>query len=921
MYLPAARRFLGIAVLGFCFVQFSPHATTRAEELPPVKKANFKLANKWNSDFVKTLVFEARINPRFIGKTDEFWYTIQNQEGTLIYRVNPKDALKKPLLDRSKLAAQLSEASQKPLDEKMLNYSTITTAPTGFGGGGQLGQTTRQAQNAGAATLRGFRVTDDGKKARFIFESAIYEYDLGTDKLNKLGDAPKSMPPTFPGQEASQEQLQQWQQEFQRWRQEMDDFMKKFEDKEEKKEEKKDDQEEKKDDEKNETRPRPKGGNFGDYRVMSPDKKHYLYAQKHNLYLAAVGDEKNSVQLSTDGKEDYSFGGNETDRKSRANATWSKDSRFFYASRSDSRGVKELFLVNSLTDPRPSLEKYKYAMPGEENIQKPELFYGDVKDKKLKRVTPRWKDEWYQDVHFPEKKPGELRFQRRDRLRRHLEFCSLNLNTGESKCVFEEGFDAGLLDPNPMRYLDDSDEMIWWSEKSGWGHFYLLTQDGKPKNAITSGSWKATRIAEIDTKKRQAYVEGNGRESYGTVYERHLYRVNLDGSNIVDLTPGPGLHTTFLSPSKEYVIDICESVSEAPTVCLRDSTGKATLILEKTDTTRLEQAGWQKPTMFTVKAADGVTELYGNMWKPFDFDPKKKYPIIAHVYPGPQMEGTDRAFRSFSTNMQLAQLGFIVIQVGHRGGTPERSKAYHDFGYYNLRDYALADKKYAIEQLAALYAWIDIERVGIYGHSGGGFLSAAALLQKPYNDFFKAAVASAGNHDNNIYNNSWSERYHGLKEVPNRELLPPPKELIRPKKSFSKEGVPAELLDEYQQILDDLPQEKKQEMKMDTVQVPDVKFEIRIPTNAELAANLKGALLLVHGDMDNNVHPANTTRLVDALIKARKRFDMLTLPGKRHGFADYQPYFTQKMWDFFADHLLGDRPTGAEMWEKVPERK
>ena len=166
-----------------------------------------------------------------------------------------------------------------------------------------------------------------------------------------------------------------------------------------------------------------------------------------------------------------------------------------------------------------------------------------------------------------------------------------------------------------------------------------------------------------------------------------------------------------------------------------------------------------------VKAADGVTDLYGNMWKPFNFDPQKKYPIIAHVYPGPQQEGTNHTFSVTAGDQQLAQLGFIVIQVGHRGGAPTRSKAYSSYGYFNLRDYGLADKKTAIEQLAARYPFIDLERVGIYGHSGGAFMSAAALLQKPYNEFFKAAVASAGNHDNNIYNNSWAERYHGLKEV------------------------------------------------------------------------------------------------------------------------------------------------------------
>src|SRR5262249_19473786 len=202
-----------------------------------------------------------------------------------------------------------------------------------------------------------------------------------------------------------------------------------------------------------------------------------------------------------------------------------------------------------------------------------------------------------------------------------------------------------------------------------------------------------------------------------------------------------------------------------PIAILRDDRGTPIMTLETTDLSRLKMAGWKMPETFSVKAADGMTDLYGNMWKPFDFDPAKKYPIIAHVYPGPQTEGVTYRFSAYSTTMQLAQLGFVVIQVGHRGGSPERSKAYHSFGYFNLRDYGLVDKKAAIDQLAARHAYIDLNRVGIYGYSGGGFMSAAAVLQAPYNDFFKAAVASAGNHDNNIYNDNWSERYHGMKEV------------------------------------------------------------------------------------------------------------------------------------------------------------
>jgi dipeptidyl aminopeptidase/acylaminoacyl peptidase len=359
----------------------------------------------------------------------------------------------------------------------------------------------------------------------------------------------------------------------------------------------------------------------------------------------------------------------------------------------------------------------------------------------------------------------------------------------------------------------------------------------------------------------------------------------------------------------------------------------------------LIEVGWKMPETFRVKAADGVTDLYGNLWKPFDFDPKKKYPVIAHVYPGPQTESMQHAFTPVSAQQQLAQLGFIVIQVGNRGGTPLRSKAYQSHSYWNMRDYGLADKKTAIEQLAARHSWIDIDRIGIYGHSGGGFMSAAAMLVPPYNTFFKVAVSSAGNHDNNVYNNSWAERYHGMKEVSGKEEVA--KKEIGTKFSTKKKGKfrfpPGKFDDEDEDDdaagddkgkvekkdtkaakgKDDKKADKtakgKDEIKDDKAKA-ETRFDIKVPTNAELAANLKGRLLLVHGDMDNNVHPAGTIRLADALIKANKRFDLLIMPGKAHGFADYQPYFTQRMWEYFAEHLLDDRPTGADIYDRREKR-
>jgi dipeptidyl aminopeptidase/acylaminoacyl peptidase len=508
-----------------------------------------------------------------------------------------------------------------------------------------------------------------------------------------------------------------------------------------------------------------------------------------------------------------------------------------------------------------------------------------------------------------------LRFLRRDRLQRNVEFCTVNTKTGEAKCLIVEGFENANINFQPASYLEETDEMVWWSERSGWGHFYLYDRNGKLTNAITSGLFRAGLIVAVDAKKRLLYFRGNGREPGENVYFQHLYCVNLDGTGLTLLDPGNANHTASLSPTRQYLVDNWSRVDAAPVSYLRDATGKEIMKLEECDLSRLYEIGWKMPETFIVKAADGVTDLYGNMWKPFDFNASKRYPIIVHCYPGPQQEGVTHTFAASSANQQLAQLGFIVIQVGYRGGAPNRSKAYASYGYFNLRDYGLADKKAAVEQLAARYPFIDIERVGIYGHSGGGFMSAAALLQKPYNEFFKAAVASSGNHDNNIYNNGWAERYHGMKLVTGK------KEETKnaATRSAAVDGASAGENGNGNGSNDNGESGTGGNMAQQATTASgkeESHYEIKVPTNAELAANLKGALLLVHGDIDNNVHPANTMRLVDALIKANKRFDMLILPGKRHGFADAAPYFNQRLWEFFADHLLGERQTGADLYEK-----
>ncbi|MEQ1933146.1 MAG: prolyl oligopeptidase family serine peptidase, partial [Fimbriimonadaceae bacterium] len=381
-----------------------------------------------------------------------------------------------------------------------------------------------------------------------------------------------------------------------------------------------------------------------------------------------------------------------------------------------------------------------------------------------------------------------------------------------------------------------------------------------------------------------------------------LYRVGLDGKGMRALDSGEGDHNSSMSPTKNYHVDTFSRTDTASKICVRNGNGDSVMDLEEMDISRLVEAGWRMPSAFKVKAADGVTDIYGNLWKPMDFDPKKKYPIIANVYPGPQTESVSSTFSATATNQRLAQLGFIVVQIGNRGGNPARSNAYHSYGYYNLRDYGLADKKAGIEQLGQRFPWIDVERVGIYGHSGGGFMTGAALLLPPYNEFFKVGVSSAGNHDNNVYNQNWSEQHHGLREG---TATPPAGS------GTGRTQTPDPIVDGLEEAWLGDPNAPQ----FDTG--PTKAFQIKVPTNHELAANLKGHLLLVHGDMDNNVHHAGTVRLANALIKANKRFDLMFLPGKAHGFADMQPYFTDMLMEYFCEHLLGDYYRGsAEMKDK-----
>eukprot|EP01093_Parvamoeba_rugata_P001989 TRINITY_DN12515_c0_g1_i1.p1 TRINITY_DN12515_c0_g1~~TRINITY_DN12515_c0_g1_i1.p1 ORF type:complete len:417 (-),score=83.38 TRINITY_DN12515_c0_g1_i1:57-1307(-) len=406
--------------------------------------------------------------------------------------------------------------------------------------------------------------------------------------------------------------------------------------------------------------------------------------------------------------------------------------------------------------------------------------------------------------------------------------------------------------------------MLHWAERSGWAHYYLYDTEGNLKNEVTSGSYHVERAIGVDEKSRTLYFTAHGIPKDQDPYYEHLYKINLNGSGLQALNPGDYNTSTSMADSNAYFVNNFSRVNTVPKSELRSSTGKLIMTLEEADLSQLMATGYQFPEPFKMKADDGITDIYGVMYKPFDFDETKKYPLLEYVYPGPQTEAVNK---SFSVRMdrldRMAQVGFIVVTMGNRGGHPDRSKWYHNYGYGNLRDYGLADKRHVAEQLADKHNFIDINKVGIYGHSGGGFMSTAAMLVYP--DFFKAAVSSAGNHDNNIYNSWWSETHHGVQE----------------------------------------------EMDDDG----NVKYKYLIDNNQSLAKNLKGNLMLITRDVDNNVHPGGTIRMANALIKANKRFDFMLMPGQRHSFGNMTEYSFWLRADHFSKHLLGVEATGIDITE------
>jgi dipeptidyl aminopeptidase/acylaminoacyl peptidase len=431
--------------------------------------------------------------------------------------------------------------------------------------------------------------------------------------------------------------------------------------------------------------------------------------------------------------------------------------------------------------------------------------------------------------------------------------------TGEVRGVLSERvesfFESGQDHVN-WRYLAGSKEAIWFSKRDDWGHLYLYDASGSLKNRITTGDGNVAQMLRVDESERTVYFVGVGREPDRDPYFRHFYRIGFDGKGLTLLTPENADHTIDVSPSGRYFVDAYSTPETPPVAVLRDASGQVVLELERADISELVAAGWKPPLPITVKARDGVTDLYGLLFRPTTFDAAKRYPIINNVYPGPQT-GSVRG-RSFSASrgdaQAIAELGFIVVQIDGMG-TPWRSRTFHETWYGDMGDNTIPDQVAGMKELAARYPWIDVDRAGIYGHSGGGNATASAMFKYP--DFFKVGVSQAGNHDNRVYEDDWAEKWQGL-----------------------------------------------------LVRKPDGTTNYDDQANQMHAKNLKGRLLLAHGTMDTNVPVYSTLLVVDELIKANKDFDLLLLPNRGHGFGS-EPYMMRRRWDYFVRHLMSAEPPAA----------
>lgn len=605
------------------------------------------------------------------------------------------------------------------------------------------------------------------------------------------------------------------------------------------------------------------------FEMISPDGKKVAFIKDWNLWIRNL-ENGNEIQLTKDGIENYGYATDNAGWKKsdKPILLWSPDSKKIATYRQDQRHVSDMYLVTTNIG-APELQKWKYPLPEDE---KPILIERVIIDIENQEVIPLQiqpdprrgtlcdnincsgafdDNEWSEDS-------SRLYFVSTSRDHKSARLRMANARTGEVKEIFEEKvetqYESGRGAIN-WSYLDATNEIIWYSERDDYGHLYLYNAStGELKHRITQGDYVVTKVSHIDEKNKIIYFLANGMNKDENPYFSHLYKIGFNGKGLKTLTPETGNHSITWSPDHQYFVDNYSSPSLPNIALLKNTGGKTITKLEQANIESLKSIGWKAPTQFSVRSAKDKWELYGLMFTPSQMEPNKKYPVVNYIYPGPQ-GGSVRSWNfkaSRKDHQALAELGFVVIALE---GTcnPGRSKSFHDACYGSLSENTLPDQISAIKQLAEKHSFIDTSRVGVWGHSGGGSASVAAMFRFP--EFYKVGIAESGNHDNRNYEDDWGERYIGL-------------------------------------------------MGED----PDSTSAYVSDANAQYAHNLKGKLLLAHGAMDDNVPPYHTYLVVDALIEANKDFDLLIFPQARHGFGDYFYYMMRKRWDYFVKHLKGAIP-------------
>jgi len=601
--------------------------------------------------------------------------------------------------------------------------------------------------------------------------------------------------------------------------------------------------------------------------VNSPDGTKALYICDWNIWVRDVANGQDR-QLTTDGSRDFGYATSNAGWVVSAApvVSWSPDGKKIATQQQDERRGGEMYLVQTpVTGGHPVLRAWKYPLVGDSVVAMIHRVVIDVETGKVTRL--QMPPDFHRatigdDISMAEYlwSPDGSRLGLISSSRDHKTAVAkiADVATGSVRTILEETVPTQYEARITWRILWATNEVLWNSERDDWSQLYLYDlSTGALKNKVTTGEGPATAIARLDEKTRTLWFGANGREPGQDPYLRHYYRTTLDAKSVVSLTPDVGMHDVQLSADGKYLVDTYSQADVPPQVTVRDGvTGKLIMPLEKADISRLVATGWKPPMQIRMKSADGKWDLYGQLFRPTNFDSTRKYPIINNAYPGPQSGSVGG--RTFSVargdKQALAELGFIVVSIDGTG-TPDRSKSFHD-NYYGAmgRHNTIPDQVAGMKELASRYSWIDIDKAAMWGHSGGGFITADALMRPPFNDFFKVGIAESGNHDQRQYEDDWGERYQGL-----------------------------------------------------MAKNPDGTDSYDIEATQSQAKYLKGHLFLIHGTMDNNVPPYNTDLLVDALIKANKDFDVLMIPNSAHGYTP-GPYVMRRRWDYFVKHLLGGEP-------------